>query len=234
MNILLVGLNGRMGKKVVDASHDNFKIVAGVDKSLQIESGDIINKYIKFSDIENYIIDKIDVVLDFAVPEVLKDELLFCIKNKKPLVICSTGHNEQDLNLIKAASRAIPIFKTSNTSFGVALINKIIKDNVLAFANYDLFVLEKHHKNKKDAPSGSAKTIIENLEVAGNRVEYASVRGGSVVGEHEIMLLGDGEQISIKHTAESRDLFAKSALKICDFISKQKIKKLYGMEDIIK
>lgn len=237
MNILLAGCNGRMGRRVIDCANEKYNVIAGIDnceKQLDLKTNnEIVCRYKSFADIENYLIEKVDVVLDFALPNILKNELAFCIKNKKPLVICSTGHTDKELELINAASKVIPIFKTTNTSLGVALINKIIRENISAISSYDLCVLEKHHKNKKDAPSGTAKTILTNLIKCGN-VDNLWVRGGSVVGEHEIMMFGEYEQISIKHVAENRDLFAKSALQICEFLSGQKENGLYSMEDLLK
>lgn len=235
MNILLVGASGRMGERIQNIKMEGVNIIAGIDKKNDVNiCGGCIKIYKNFSELEDYLINKIDIILDFAEPNVLKDELLFAIKNKKKLVICSTGHNESEMKLIEKASRIIPIFKTSNTSYGIALINKIIKDNIPNFADYDVFVFEKHHKNKKDAPSGTAKTIISNFEHFGRGVDYGSARGGSVVGEHEIILLGDGEQICLKHIAENRELFAVGALKICKFMNKQKECRLYFMEDLLE
>lgn len=226
MNILLVGANGKMGAKLRETCNtDNF--VAGIDLKENINQ----NIYNDFSKLNNEQIHNIDVVLDFAMPSILKKELIFCVKNKKPLVICSTGHSENELNLINLASKKIPIFKTSNTSLGIAFINKIIKENTSAISNYEIILLEKHHKLKKDSPSGTAVEFIENLKPAGE-VKDISIRAGGIVGEHSIMLFSEGEEIIITHRAESRDLFAKSAIKICEFLVNQKMCGLYKMEDM--
>lgn len=232
MNILLIGANGKMGKCIVNCLSENAKIIAGIDNNKNEKlHGNLFPIYNGFEKLDKEKIENIDVVLDFALPSILRKELMFCVKYKKPLVICSTGHLEDELKLIEKASEVIPIFKTTNTSFGVALINKIIKENINSFCNFDICVLEKHHRNKKDSPSGTAKTILSNFSDCGN-VDNFSIRAGTVVGEHEIMIFGDGEQISIKHIAESRDLFAKSAINICEFLIKQNKCKLYEMNDL--
>ena len=230
MNILLVGYNGKMGQKVVNCCKElSVNVVCGVDTKEGINK----NVYKDFNSINNEHTKNIDVVLDFSSNEVLNNELEFCIKNNKPLVICSTGHNQQQQQQILDASKLVPIFKTANTSFGVAFLNKIITKNINIFSSYDIFVLEKHHKNKKDAPSGTALSFIQNLEKSGKTINCTSVRAGSVIGEHEIMLYGNGEQIYIKHIAEDRNLFAIGALKICKFMSNIKYNKLYTMEDVV-
>lgn len=230
MNILLIGLNGKMGQEILKHQSNEFCVVAGVDKVKN--NNHQIKTFSSFCEIEKKIVDKIDIVVDFCLPEVLDDELNFCKRHNKKLVICSTGHSKEQIKEIENYSKYFSIFKTSNTSFGVALLNKIIRDNIEALKKYDITVLEKHHKNKKDAPSGTAKTIIENFEKYGTIINNVSVRGGSVVGEHEIMLLGNGEQIYIKHVAENRSLFALGAIDICKFMIKQADKKLYCMNDL--
>lgn len=230
MNILIVGINGRMGQILKNiAISKNYSIVAGIDKNIdKVEKN--IKIFNKFEKMPQLIVDKIDIVIDFALPEIIDEELDFCIKNNKKLVICSTGHNQKQLQKIKQASNIVPVFKTANTSIGVALIEKMLQDNLNILSEYQIEIIEKHHKNKMDMPSGTAQELSKILN---NKPNCYSVRAGSVVGEHEILLFGDEEQISIKHMAESRGLFAFGAIKIAEFMQKQNSAKLYSMKDLL-
>lgn len=230
MNILIVGINGRMGQILKNiAISKNYNIVAGIDKNIdKVEKN--IKIFNKFEKMPQLIVDKIDIVIDFALPEIIDEELDFCIKNNKKLVICSTGHNQKQLQKIKQASNIVPVFKTANTSIGVALIEKMLQDNLNILSEYQIEIIEKHHKNKMDMPSGTAQELSKILN---NKPNCYSVRAGSVVGEHEILLFGDEEQISIKHMAESRGLFAFGAIKIAEFMQKQNSAKLYSMKDLL-
>lgn len=231
MNILIIGINGKMGKMLNSVANDNnCKIVAGIDKNAK--NYDKNTKiYENFEKIPEIITKKVDIVIDFALPDIINSELNYCIKNNKKLIICSTGHTEKQLQDIKIASKKIPIFKTANTSVGIALIQKILKDNLNIINDYRIEIIEKHHKNKKDKPSGTAK---EMLNILNNQPNCYSIRAGSIVGEHEILLFGESEQISIKHIAESRTLFAIGAIKIAKFMHKQNLAKLYDMNDLLK
>jgi len=220
MNILLVGSNGRMGKCVKKVGSNlgyNFT-------DFDIESS--------FKNLKKSEIKKIDVVLDFASPNVLNDELEFCLKNNKPLVICSTGHTNDQLKTIEDFSKKTTIFKTENTSLGVAFIERILKDYGKFLKNYDIKIFEKHHKNKKDSPSGTAKKFLKALSLNGVNAECLSLRSGTCAGEHQILLFGENEQLQFIHIAENREIFANYALKICEFIKDKKANKLYEMDDL--
>ena len=150
MNILIVGINGKMGKILNSVAKDNnCKIVAGIDKNTK--NYDKNTKiYENFEKIPEIITKKVDIVIDFALPDIINSELNYCIKNNKKLIICSTGHTEKQSQDIKMASKKIPIFKTANTSVGIALIQKILKDNLNIINDYRIEIIEKHHKNKKN------------------------------------------------------------------------------------
>lgn len=228
MNILLVGINGRMGQYLKNiAINAGNKIIAGIDIKNDIKN----NIYNNFN-INKNIIKDIDIVIDFSMPNIIDEELGFCIKNNKKLIICATGHTQDQIKLIENASKKVPIFLTANTSLGIALISKILKDNLDVINQYQVDIIEKHHINKKDAPSGTAKGFLQVLNKKANNVNCYSLRAGSVPGEHEILLFGTGEQISIKHIAESRELFAVGALRIAEFMKNITKPSLYGMEDM--
>lgn len=237
MNILLVGINGRMGQEILKLAEEKFdneiNIVAGIDKVETCEKYKKNNKKIEifgeFSNIYQNLIEKIDIVLDFSSPKIIQEELMFCKKYNKKLIVCSTGHSEENIKLIKKYSGYIPIFLSPNTSMGVAFLVSILKSYIKFIKNYEIKIIETHHKNKKDTPSGTAKSFIDELKSHYLNAEVISLRGGNCPGEHEIVLLGQNEKISIKHEAYSRELFAEGALKIAEFM-KDKKAGLYTME----
>lgn len=229
MNLLIVGINGKMGQILGNIAKENGYNVVGMDKNINTLDKNI-KVFENFDKISSELSKKIDVVIDFALPEVITDELEFCIKNHKKLIICSTGHNRKQFKSIEQASNIIPIFKASNTSIGIALVEKILRDNLSILSTYQIEIIEKHHKNKKDIPSGTAKEVLSTLK---NKANIYSIRAGSVVGEHEILLFGNDEQISIKHIAESKKLFAFGAIKIAEFMQKQNSARLYSMNDLL-
>ena len=229
MNILIVGINGKMGQNLKNvAENNNHKIIAGIDVKPDLKNN-IFNNF----NLPKSIIEQIDIVIDFALPNALKDELDFCTRHNKKLIICSTGHSKEQLTLIEKACKKIPIFKTTNTSLGIAFILKILTDNLGILNEYDIGILEKHHLQKKDAPSGTAKSILQALSPLKKDVFCHSIRAGNVAGEHEIMLFFGEEQIYIKHIAQSRKLFAQGAVKIINFMQTQNQKKLYNMQDLL-
>lgn len=225
MNIILVGSNGKMGKILSDlATSENSKIIAKIDKNGE--------KTANFSEISQKIVKSADIVIDFALPEVLESELNFCIKNNKRLLICSTGHTPQQEQKIISASKKIPVFKTANTSLGIALIKKILNTYNRIISKYKISIIDKHHLQKKDSPSGTAKMFAHELQSHGIQSETHSIRAGTCIGEHQILLFNDYEQLSITHTAESRQLFAINALKICSYLSTL-TPGLYSMDDYL-
>lgn len=228
MQIILVGINGKMGQEIVKiAPNDNIKIVAGID--INGNKKGIFNNF----NLPQKIINNTDAVLDFAGKDAIEEEVNFCVNNNLKLIICSTGHTKKQLNMIKRASKKIPIFLAPNTSFGVLLINKILRDNLKYLKKYDISLIEKHHEKKQDKPSGTAKLILKTLQPLSKEIECYSLRKGSVFGEHQVLLFGSGEQIIIKHTSESRELFARGALDILKYMQNVSRPRLYIMEDFV-
>lgn len=228
MNILLVGAKGKMASKIKELSlNSEEKIVCEIDKNCVASDK---NCFKKFKDIPQKFFKEIDVVLDFCSPKILSEEIEFCLDKKLPLIICSTGHNEADLKLIKRASKTIPIFLSPNTSFSICLIARFLKKYKKYFSHFDIDIVETHHKSKVDIPSGTAKMFYEILTSASPKIH--SLRAGNIVGNHDLVFTSGYEQIVISHTAFDRQLFAKGALDICRFLNKQISPKLYTMEDI--
>ncbi|MDO5014979.1 MAG: 4-hydroxy-tetrahydrodipicolinate reductase [Clostridia bacterium] len=239
MKIILCGANGRMGQvicSIVDKSEKN-EIVAKVDTDFD------------FSEITS----NGDVIIDFSNPSSLDDLLKYATQNKIPVVLATTGYSDEQLKKIEDSSKLIPIFKSANMSLGVNLIAnlaskaaKILKDD------FDIEIIEAHHNQKLDAPSGTALLIADkvNNELS-NKMNYEydrhtkyekrekseigihSVRGGTIVGEHEIIFAGPDEIVKISHSARSREIFANGAIKSAEFLI-DKNPGIYDMNDLLE
>lgn len=248
IKVVLNGCCGKMGKVIIQSlkNFPNIDIVAGIDK---YPTNDCYFKvFNKARDLDiNY-----DVLLDFSRPEALKDILDLSFKNNKPIILCSTGYSEEDLLLITEKSNNIPIFRSANMSLGINLLNSLLKKIVPSlYENYDIEVVEKHHNQKVDSPSGTAllladtiKSVIpkETVYIYGrsggnkrekNEIGIHAIRGGSIVGDHEIIFAGAGEIIELSHKAISREVFAVGALKACEYMSKITKAGLYNMDDAL-
>jgi 4-hydroxy-tetrahydrodipicolinate reductase len=177
----------------------------------------------------------------------------FAMKRGIGIVICTTGFSKEDQELIEDASKKVPILRSANMSMGINLLLKLVKEaaQVLADAGFDIEIIEKHHNKKVDAPSGTALALADSInEALNNRYEYvynrtniraprvknelgiSSLRGGTIVGEHEIIYAGSDEVIEIKHTAYSKAIFAKGAIQAAKFLS-DKPPGMYNMNDVI-
>lgn len=246
MRIIICGINGKMGKFTYDvAIKSGYQVVCGID---QKTSGSVdCPVYSSFDEVKEFA----EVVVDFSSPSALPDLLKFSTENKLPVVLCSTGYCKADEDAIFYASKQIPIFKASNTSLSINLIATLCELTSKFLEGYDIEIIEKHHSLKNDSPSGTAKMIFDAINskngekfnvVYGrkgkckrknNEIGVHSIRGGSTVGEHTILFLGENETISITHTATSKELFAQGAIKACEFITNKPCG-LYGMKDIFK
>jgi 4-hydroxy-tetrahydrodipicolinate reductase len=248
VKIILNGCNGKMGKVVrsLAEKYSNLSVVAGIDR----KSGQGQGVFPVFDNIRRCSV-KADVILDFSRPDAM-DSLIDYGKEKNiGVIFCTTGYSEEQIEKMKEASKFIPVFRSANMSIGINVINKILKDiSAFLYKNFDIEIIEKHHNQKVDAPSGTAlmlgntirDSIKENIDFvngregirkrAHNEIGIHSVRGGSIVGEHEVIFAGQGETIEIKHTAISREVFAVGALKACEFMSGRK-NGLYSMDNLI-
>lgn len=248
VKILLHGCCGKMGKVVsaLAEKNDNAEIVAGVDR---FDSGD--TKYPVFKSLEECNVDY-DVLLDFSRADATECLINFSLKKNKPIVICSTGQSEEQLKFIEEKSKELPIFKSANMSVGINLLSMLLR-KVAPVLNdsYDIEIVEAHHNQKVDAPSGTALLLADSIKnsldtetnyVIGRSghkkrekadIGIQSIRGGSIVGDHEVMFAGEGEVIRFTHNALSRDVFGVGAIKACIYMADVKDNKLYDMEDVI-
>lgn len=247
INVLINGCNGRMGQvlaKEIDR-FTNLLLVAGFDVS---DNG--ANTFPVYSNIDD-IKEKIDVIVDFSIPVATLSILKYAIRTKTAMVIATTGFTDDEQKQIEEASKIIPIFKSSNMSFDINLMKKIVAQVAVYLKGTDIEIVETHHNKKIDAPSGTAISLADSInEALGNNMEYvfnrhdihekrkqneigfSSIRGGNIVGEHSVQFYGEHETFEIKHTSYSRDVFAEGALKACEFIA-GKAPGLYGMNDLV-
>ncbi len=199
-------------------------------------------------------LSKCDVAIDFTSPEGTEELLEAAEKNPKALVIGTTGLNPHQQNLLRDASKSMPILYATNMSLGVALLNSLVKTASEKLREFDIEIVEMHHRHKKDAPSGTALTLAEyaaagrgldldSVRVSGrdgnigartkDEIAVMALRGGDIVGEHTVGFYNDGEFLRLSHTATSRDTFAKGAVKAAMWLSGQKKNGLYKIQDCL-
>lgn len=247
-NILLCGACGKMGNAVVRATEDSqaTRIVAGYDiKSIQGSSFPI---YTALSDIN----EDIDVIIDFSHPILTENVLDYSADKKVPAVICTTGLSNEQVSKINRLSASVPVFFSANMSLGVNLLIDLAKRaSKLLEDSFDIEIIEKHHNQKIDAPSGTALAIADAIsDTVSYEPEYTydrhsvrqkrdkreigihAVRGGTIVGEHSIIFAGCDEVIELKHSATSKEVFAVGAIKAATFL-KDLAPGLYSMSDLI-
>ena len=250
VKILMHGCNGKMGRMITEIvkNEEDAVIAAGVDKFTGIP-----NDYPVFEEIAQCDVD-VDVVIDFSNAGAVDELLDYCVKKSLPVVLCTTGLSDEQLKKVDECSEKIAVLKSANMSMGINLLLKLMKDaaKVLAPAGYDIELVEKHHNQKLDAPSGTALALADSInEAMGNEYEYvydrsqvrkkrdakeigiSAVRAGTIVGEHEVIFAGTDEVIEFKHTAYSRSVFAKGAVEAGKFLAGQPAG-MYDMGDVIQ
>ncbi len=249
VRIIMHGCNGKMGQVItgIVAGDADAEIVAGID---MVDNRD--NGYPVFTNIYDCDVEA-DVIVDFAAAAAVDNLLNYTLERKIPVVLCTTGLSKEQLEKVKETSAEVAILKSANMSLGINTLMKLLKDaaNVFAPAGYDIEIVEKHHNQKLDAPSGTAIALADAInEARDNEYEYvydrsqvrqkrgkkelgiSAVRGGTIVGEHEVLFAGIDEVIEFKHTAYSKSVFAKGAVEAAKFL-KEKKPGMYDMADVI-
>lgn len=246
--IILSGANGKMGRVIqnVVSLRDDCEIVAGLDLNTESTSFPV------YADI-NEITEKADVIIDFSNPVLLDNLLAYSKANKMPLVIATTGYDDNQKAQINDASKECPIFFTYNMSMGINLLANLAKKAVSVLgSDFDIEIIEKHHNQKIDAPSGTALMLADAIcEEIDNDMKYEydrhskrekrtkneiglhAVRGGTIVGEHDIMFCGRDEIITLSHSARSKEIFAVGAVNAAVYMN-GKDAGLYDMAELIK
>ncbi len=246
---MMHGCNGHMGRVITDLCKEDtgIEIVAGIDLYDGIDNDYPVFKSLKDCDID------VDVIIDFCNAKAIDGLLDYVEETKTPVVLCTTGLSDEQLARVESLSKDVAILKSANMSLGINTLMDLLKKatDVFADAGFDIEIVEKHHNQKLDAPSGTALALADSInERLDNSYEYvydrskerkkrekkeigiSAVRGGSIVGEHEIIFAGCDEVITFSHTAYSKSVFAKGAIEAAKFLAGKK-PGYYDMKDVI-
>ena len=249
VKIIMHGCNGHMGQVISDIveKDPDAEIVAGIDIADQGK-----NSYPVFTDIDACQVEA-DAIIDFSSAKATDKLLEYSAARQIPVVLCSTGLNQEQLAKVEETSRKVAVLKSANMSLGINTLLKLVQDaaRVLAAAGFDMEIVEKHHRLKLDAPSGTALALADSInEAMDNQYHYvydrsqkrekrddkeigiSAVRGGTIVGEHEIIFAGQDEVIEFKHTAYSKAIFGKGAVEAAKFLAGKPAGR-YDMSDVI-
>ena len=249
LKVVVSGCNGHMGQIVAQlcGEMDNMEVCAGFDL-LGAGSADypVFASPALFS-------GQADAVVDFSSPAALNGLLEYGVSRRVPLVLATTGYSEEQLAAIDKAAAAVPIFRSGNMSLGINVLSSLVKKAAAALgADFDVEVVERHHNRKVDAPSGTAlmlaaaaaealpyepEYVYDRQSVRRPRgkteIGISSVRGGNIVGDHEVIFAGRDELVELKHSALSREVFASGALHAARYLSGVKKPGLYSMDDLV-
>lgn len=249
VKIIMHGCNGHMGQVIsgIVEKDPDAEIVAGIDIADQGK-----NSYPVFTDIDACQVEA-DAIIDFSSAKATDKLLEYSAARQIPVVLCSTGLSQEQLAKVEETSRKVAVLKSANMSLGINTLLKLVQDaaRVLAAAGFDMEIVEKHHRLKLDAPSGTALALADSInEAMDNQYHYvydrsqkrekrddkeigiSTVRGGTIVGEHEIIFAGQDEVIEFKHTAYSKAIFGKGAVEAAKFLAGKPAGR-YDMSDVI-
>lgn len=248
--IIMHGCNGKMGQVIsgIVAEDPELAMAAGIDPK-----DDGHNSFPVFTDINDCDVEA-DCLIDFSAAPAVDKMLDYCVEHGLPCVLCTTGLSEEQIEKAKKASETIPVLRSANMSLGVNTLLKILKSaaSVLVPAGFDIEIVEKHHNLKADAPSGTALALADAInEEFGHEYEYvydrsqrrekrppkeigiSAVRGGTIVGDHDVIFAGTDEVITFSHRAYSKAVFAKGAVQAARFLA-GKPAGMYDMSDVIE
>ena len=245
VGVILHGCNGRMGQMLSEliSKDEEMKVVAGIEPS-----GEAKNDYPVYKSFDE-LKETADVIIDFSTASAIDSLLDYCEKTHTPLVLCSTGLSEAQLDRVERLAKVSAVLVSANMSLGINMLLKNVTKTLYG-NGFDIEIVEKHHNQKLDAPSGTALALADvmkeelddisyNLDRSKerkkrerNEIGISAVRGGTIVGEHEVIFAGTDEVIEIKHTAYSRAIFAKGAMSAAKFLKGKSAGK-YSMSDVI-
>lgn len=249
VKVIMHGCNGKMGQTISSliAADEEIEIVAGIDAA---DSGK--NDYPVFKSISECTVEA-DAVIDFSVAAAVDGLLDYCAEIKLPCVLCTTGLSEAQLEKVKETSQKTAVLKSANMSLGINMLLKLLKEaaQILSPAGFDIEIVEKHHNQKLDAPSGTALALADSInDEMGDSFEYvydrsqvrqkrkakeigiSAVRGGTIVGDHDVIFAGADEVVTFSHRAYSKAVFGKGAIQAAKFLA-GKPAGLYDMSDVI-
>ena len=249
INVLINGCNGKMGQEIANLVHSShsFCLIGGIAK--QNSKPNFFNVFTHFSQIPQ----KPDVIIDFSHPSALDSIVDYAVRTGTPAVIATTGLSAEQTEKIHEASKKVPMFFTANMSLGVSLLTELAQKAARVLGNdFDIEIIERHHNQKIDAPSGTALMLADAIssQLEGdtkyeydrhskrekrskNEIGIHAVRGGTIVGEHEIMFAGNDEIITLSHSARSKQIFAVGAVNAALFL-KGKKPGLYTMKELVE
>lgn len=250
IRVIMHGCNGKMGQVITNliAADSEVELVAGVDA---FDDGH--NTYPVFRNIKDCDVEA-ECIIDFSAAVAVDVLLDYCVEKQIPCVLCTTGLSQEQLEKVKAASEKVAILKSANMSLGINLLLKLLKKatDVLAPAGFDIEIVEKHHNLKVDAPSGTALALADSInEELSNEYEYvydrsgrrekrpvkeigiSAVRGGTIVGDHDVIFAGADEVVTFSHTAYSKGVFGKGAVQAAKFLA-GKPAGMYDMSNVIE
>jgi 4-hydroxy-tetrahydrodipicolinate reductase len=247
--IIISGCNGRMGREISTcvSQREDCKIAAGIDLNTTIP-----NDFPVFAKPMEISVEA-DVLIDFSNPALLPSLLQYAESKGIPLVLCTTGYNSAQVESLARVSKQVPIFYSGNMSLGINLLIELSKKAAKVLGNdFDIEIIEKHHNQKIDAPSGTALMIADEVSSVmdenmhyiydrhsqrkkrePNEIGIHSVRGGTIVGEHEVIFAGSHEVITLSHSAQSKEIFASGAVNAATYLANQPAG-LYDMSDLLK
>ncbi len=250
VRMIMHGCSGAMGRTIGELvkGQDAIAIVAGVDLNDSVKQD-----YPVYKALED-VTEEADVVVDFAAASAVDHLLDFCAEKKMPVVLCTTGLSGDQAEKVSQAAEKTAVLRSANMSLGINLLLKLVREaaQTLAEAGFDMEIVEKHHNQKVDAPSGTALALADSVnEAMGSQYHYvygrserhekrdqkeigiSAVRGGSIVGEHDVIFAGKDEVVTLSHTAYSKAIFAKGAIEAAKFLAGKKAG-LYSMADVIQ
>ena len=250
LKLIISGCNGYMGRVVaaIAANDPDICVVAGFDiNSQKTDDFPVYSDPMEFE-------GEADAIIDFSNPSALENLLTYSLSRKTPPVLCTTGYTAEQIAMIEDTAKQIPVFRSGNMSLGINLLIDLVKRACAVLGDaFDVEIVERHHRRKVDAPSGTAMMLAEAAASAmpsdsdyvferqsrrqprgKHEIGISAVRGGTIVGEHEIIFAGLDEVIELKHSAASRDVFAAGAIKAAKFIASIKNPGLYNMQAVLE
>lgn len=230
IKVVVSGACGKMGKMVIRLlqEEEDMTLLGGIER----EGHPLIGKEGISSKIEEF--KHADVIIDFSSPKGSLKNLEFANSNQIPIVIGTTGFSKEEIDKINSLPLKIPCLLSPNMSIGVNIMYKIVRDVAKLLSDYDINIIESHHREKKDSPSGTAIKLGQIIsEYKKNKIETLSIRAGDIVGEHSVIFCGMGERLEITHKAHTREIFARGAIKGAKWIINQK-PGLYSMQDFLQ
>ena len=245
--VLIWGINGKMGLTIAETAIGlkDIKIVGGFDS---LSGNNFCHTYKVFDDPNNINVDY-DVIIDFSHASAINNIVIATEKKPRPVVIASTGHDAQEQKKIAALAKKVPVFLSGNMSVGVSVLCRLVKQAASILYGWDVEVVEKHHNQKADAPSGTAKMLVDSVNEglstprltthgrcgqakrSPHEIGVHAVRGGTIIGEHDVIFAGADELITLSHSAQSRKIFALGAFRAAKFLVDKK-PKIYNMDDM--